>query len=126
MSWNLSSVLATATEVVIDVPAAAAETRLLRLGEAWDPRWTLEVDGEAVGEPLVLDGYAAGWLVDGEAHRVVVRFGPQGAVEATFAMSALALVGVTAIAVLPPTVLPRRRRRGADGSSAPPPAGAAP
>lgn len=108
----------TATEVVIDVPAADAPSRILRLGEAWDPRWTLEVDGVSVGEPIVVDGYAAAWLLDGDAHRVVVRFGPQGAVEASFALSAVALVGVTAIAVLPPVAPSRRRRRAGRAAAA--------
>lgn len=112
-----------ATELVIDVPAADVASRVLRLGEAWDPRWTLEVDGEAADEPLVVDGYSSGWLLDGEAHRVVVRFGPQRAVRATFAASSLALVVVTALAVLPPSVLPARRR---EQGASPPPADAPP
>jgi hypothetical protein len=39
-------------------------------------------------------------------------------VRATFAASALALVGVTAMAVLPPSMVRRRRRRVRDGSPA--------
>ncbi|HRW37076.1 MAG: DUF3367 domain-containing protein [Acidimicrobiales bacterium] len=96
-----------ATELAIDVPASEVGSRVLRLGEAWDPRWTLEVDGVDAGEPMVVDGYSSGWLLDGDAHRLEVRFGPQQAVRATFVASSLALVGVTALAVLPP---PRRRR----------------
>ncbi|MEZ5183473.1 MAG: hypothetical protein R2702_16600 [Acidimicrobiales bacterium] len=108
----------TATEVAIDVPASEATSRVLRLGEAWDPRWTLEVDGVDAGEPMVVDGYSSGWVLDGEAHRLVVRFGPQQAVRVTFVASSLALVGVTALAVLPP-VLPARRRRRPGRASGP-------
>jgi arabinofuranan 3-O-arabinosyltransferase len=100
----------TATELVLDVPASAVDDRLLRLGEAHDARWVLEVDGTDAGEPIVLDGWSTGWRIDGEAHRLVVRFGPQSAVEATFVASAASLVVVTALAVLPPGLVARRRR----------------
>jgi arabinofuranan 3-O-arabinosyltransferase len=104
-----------ATRLELAVPASAAGDRLLRIGEAFDERWTLELDGRNAGPPILVDGYSVGWRIDGDAHRAVITFGPQRAVEATFVASALAVVVVLAVAVLPVSILPasvRRRRRG--------------
>ncbi|MGN6696359.1 MAG: alpha-(1-_3)-arabinofuranosyltransferase domain-containing protein, partial [Aquihabitans sp.] len=114
-----------ATEIDMQVAAAASGSRYLRLGEAYDDRWTLSVDGVDAGPPILVDGYSTGWLIDAKAHRLVATFGPQGAVRATFAASAVAVVGVTAIALLPaPAVLQRRRRRSVEPAAAPPAGGA--
>jgi hypothetical protein len=61
-----------------------------------------------------VDGYSTGWLIDGGAHRMVVTFGPQRAVQVTFVASAAALVGVSAVALLPALPVRRRRRGDAD------------
>lgn len=115
-----------ATEISMEVPAVDAGSRYLRLGEAYDERWALSIDGVDAGPPILVDGYSSGWLIDGDAHELVATFGPQGAVQATFAASAAAVVGVTAIALLPaPAFLDRRRRREVE-PSVPPPAGGAP
>jgi arabinofuranan 3-O-arabinosyltransferase len=113
----------TATTVEMDVAASPAGDRYLRLGEAYDDRWRLSVDGEDAGPPILVDGYSTGWLIDGGAHRLVARFGPQGAVQVTFAASAAAVVGVSAVALLPVPPPLRRRRRERDGAAA---AGGAP
>ncbi len=85
----------------------------MRLGEAYDTRWTLLVDGRDAGEPLLVDGYSAGWRVPAGAHHLEVVFSPQRAVRITFVASALSVVGVVAIALLPvpPPLAARRRRR---------------
>ena len=117
-----------ATRVDMQVPASASGDRFLRLGEAYDDRWTLRIDGEDAGPPILVDGYSTGWLIDGDAHHLVATFGPQAAVQVTFAASALGVVGVTAIALLPvPPALDRRRQR-REQAPAPtaPPAGGAP
>jgi len=101
-----------ATEVDMEVAASTSGARYLRLGEAFDERWSLAVDGVDAGPPILVDGYSTGWLIDGKAHRLVATFGPQRAVEVTFVASAAAVVGVTAVALLPaPPFLVRRRRR---------------
>ena len=103
-----------ATTVDMEIGASKDGARLLRLGEAWDPRWTLKVDGKDAGEPIVVDGYATGWRIDGKAHHLEAGFGPQFAVESTFAMSLIGVVGVVGVIVLPPppeAVVRRFRRR---------------
>jgi arabinofuranan 3-O-arabinosyltransferase len=110
----------TATTIEMEVGATDAGDRFLRLGEAYDERWRLSIDGVDAGPPILVDGYSTGWLIDGDAHRLVATFGPQAAVQATFVASAAAVVGVTAMALLPaPAVLRRRRREGKDASSSP-------
>lgn len=104
-----------ATTVEMEVGASAAGDRFLRLGEAYDERWRLSVDGVDAGPPILVDGYSTGWLIDGDAHRLVATFGPQAAVQVSFVASAAAVVGVTAIALLPAPVALRRRRRERDG-----------
>jgi arabinofuranan 3-O-arabinosyltransferase len=99
-----------ATRLELEVPASSEGHRYLRIGEAFDERWSLELDGRDAGPPIVVDGYATGWRIDGDAHRAVVTFGPQRAVEGTFMASALALVGITAVALLPAPASLRRRR----------------
>lgn len=100
------------TRMSLEVGAASGP-RYLRIGEAFDERWTLTVDGEDAGPPILVDGYSTGWRIDGAPHRLEVRFAPQRAVQATFAVSAAALVGVVALAVLPAPAAVRRRRQGA-------------
>lgn len=108
----------TATSVDLRIGAADGP-RYLRLGEAYDERWRLEVDGVDAGPPVLLDGYSVGWRIDEGAHDLRVTFGPQRAVRATFAASAAALVGVTAIAVLPAPSAWRRRDDEADAADEP-------
>ncbi len=102
----------TATMVHLRADQASGD-RYLRLGQAYDARWTLSVDGKDAGTPILLDGYSVGWRIDGDPHDLVVRFAPQGAVRGTFVVSAAAVVGVVAIAVWPGAAPIRRRRRGA-------------
>lgn len=112
-----------ATEVHLRVSSGTG-ARYLRLGEAFDDRWTLSVDGRDAGRPVVIDTYSSGWRLDPGAHDLVARFAPQRAVQGTFVASAGALVGVTALAVLPPPDAIRRRRPLAPQGAEP--AGAAP
>ena len=100
-----------ATRIDMTVPGTTAGTRYLRLGEAFDERWTLSIDGHDAGLPILLDGYSTGWKIDGRRHHLVARFGPQRAVEVTFIASAASVVGVTAVALLPTPGFVRRRRR---------------
>lgn len=101
-----------ATRVEMDVPASSIGARYLRLGEAFDERWSLTVDGRDAGPPILVDGYSTGWLIDAKPHHLVAVFGPQKAVQVSFVASAIGVVGVTMVALLPtPPALRRRRRR---------------
>ena len=108
---------ASPTRMEMDLSAGAG-LRFVRLGQAFDPRWALEVDGVDYGPPILIDGYSAGWLIDSEAHHLVASFPAQGAVRITLAISAVSVAGVVAVAVLPAPVLwtRRRRRSGSDRS----------
>jgi arabinofuranan 3-O-arabinosyltransferase len=108
---GLSAVASGPTRIEAQVPGAEGP-RYLRIGQAFDARWTLLVDGRDAGEPILLDGYSVGWRLDGRPHRLEVVFGPQRAVQVTFVASALAVVGAVAMVALPaPAVLTTRRRR---------------
>ncbi len=101
----------TATRVEAEVDPVD-EDRFLRLGEAYDPRWTLLADGRDLGEPILLDGYSTGWRIPAGAERLSIEFGPQSAVRVTFAASALAVAGTLGVALLPVPVVLADRRRG--------------
>lgn len=103
------------TRVELEVGRADG-SRILRLGQAFDPRWRLRSDGRDLGPPVLVDGYSAGWRIDGRAQHLVVDFGPQRVVRATAVLSAMALVGVAGLAFAPP---PRRwRARPRSGAAA--------
>ena len=102
----------TATRIEATLGASAEGARLFRLGEAYDDRWSLSIDGRDAGPPILVDGYSTGWRVDGRAHRLVITFSAERVVKATFVLSLAGLVGVVALVVLPaPATDPRRRWR---------------
>lgn len=77
----------------IEVSGAGAPYVLV-LGQAFDPRWTATIDGVDLGPPTVVDGYSAGWVVDGPPeHALEVTYGPQGPADLALGVSVLALVG---------------------------------
>lgn len=108
-----------ATALDLEVDASGGGDRLLRIGRAYDDRWTLAVDGTDAGPPIVVDGYSAGWVIDGDAHRLEVRFAPQRVVEVAFVASAVGLVVVVAAAV--GLIGDRPRRRDDDAEPEPTP-----
>jgi hypothetical protein len=117
-----------ATTIDLEIGASPGP-RIFRLGEAWDDRWTLSIDGHDAGKPLVVDGYATGWRIDGSAHHLEARFGPQFAVKATFEMSLAAAVGLVGVVLLPVSaaeVLDRWRRPATRSPAGRPAAGAPP
>jgi arabinofuranan 3-O-arabinosyltransferase len=67
----------------------------LVLGQSHSEGWSAELDGESLGEPQLVNGYANGWLVDpGEAgtYAVTLKWTPQNVVWVAFALSALAIL----------------------------------
>jgi arabinofuranan 3-O-arabinosyltransferase len=95
---------------------AAQGPYYLVLGQGYDPRWQATIDGQPLGPPQVIDGYAVGWrIADRQEHRIAVRFGPQRWALASLAAS---LAGLILVAVL--LVLPWWRRATAAQPAAPP------
>jgi hypothetical protein len=72
--------------------AEPGEPFWLVLGQSHNPGWIATVDGEALGEPDLVDGFANGWLVtpDAASFQVELRFAPQGRVTAAIVVSVIA------------------------------------
>jgi arabinofuranan 3-O-arabinosyltransferase len=63
--------------------ATPGEPFWLVLGQSFNPGWQARVDGRSLGEPVLVDGFANGWLVtpDDASFSVDMRFTPQGRVD---------------------------------------------
>ena len=60
------------TRIELTVGASDADSWLV-LAQSWNAGWTATVDGESLGAPVLVDGYANGWLLPGsDAQRTVV------------------------------------------------------
>jgi len=85
----------------------------LVLGQGYDPRWHATMDGQALGPPIVIDGYSVGWRITSPGpHQITVQFGPQR--QADLALDA-SLAGLAVVVAL---LLAGRLRRFARGVSA--------
>jgi hypothetical protein len=86
---------------------------LFMTGRGFDRRWVGTIDGQPLGEPALVDGYAVGWRIDqpGE-HDIQVRFFPQRPTSLGLWFGAAALVGCVGLAVIPNRLRFSRRRRG--------------
>jgi arabinofuranan 3-O-arabinosyltransferase len=79
----------------------------LVLGQSFSEGWRGTCDGRSLGEPRPVNGYANGWLAPADCRSVAFDYGPQGAAQVGYAISAavcLVLLGLVAVGVL------RRRR----------------
>ena len=72
--------------------ATPGEPFWLVLGQSFNEGWTASIDGEAIADPELVDGFANGWQVvpDAESFVVDLRFAPQRRVDLAIAVSALA------------------------------------
>jgi arabinofuranan 3-O-arabinosyltransferase len=66
---------------------------VLMLGEGYDARWRATVDGRSLGSPIVLDGYATGWVLPAGEHHIEVRYGPQRWTDLALLVSLTTLLG---------------------------------
>jgi hypothetical protein len=68
----------------------------LVLGQSWSDGWTARADGDDLGPPVLIDGFANGWLVEPTAPgpvAVTMAWSPQRIVWGAIAVSAVAAVG---------------------------------
>jgi hypothetical protein len=80
----------------------------LVLGQSHNPGWTATIDGDALGEPALVDGFANGWLVtpDSSTFEVAMRFAPQQRVNVAIVVSLVsALVCLALLIRRPRTVV---------------------
>jgi arabinofuranan 3-O-arabinosyltransferase len=98
--------------VSMDLEVRADEPTWLVLGQSWSDGWKATVNGKDLGEPVLVDGFANGWLVDpGDAGVVTVelRWTPQKIVWAGLGISIVGALVCLAI-VLASLVLGARSR----------------
>ncbi len=73
-------------------------------GQSHNPGWTATVDGEALGEPVLVDGFANGWLITprSESFEVGLRFAPQQRVNLAIVLSIVAALVCLALVIRRP------------------------
>ncbi|HEX6421414.1 MAG TPA: alpha-(1-_3)-arabinofuranosyltransferase family protein [Acidimicrobiales bacterium] len=84
--------------------AAPGEPFWLVLGQSHNAGWTATVAGESLGEPVLVDGFANGWLVTptDDTFEVDLRFAPQRRVDLAIVLSALAALACLGLALRRP------------------------
>lgn len=79
------------------IPAATQDMVVLS-GRGYDPRWKLSVNGRSAGEPELINGWEASWLVRPQrAGPADLGFGPQRLVWIGLTVTLLTLVGIAAM-----------------------------
>lgn len=81
-------------------------------GQGMTDQWRATLGGADLGDPLVVDGYAAGWRIEGRAgDRIEARYGPAAVAGWAWGASLLAAVGALVLArrrgTLAPLASPR-------------------
>lgn len=127
-----------ATEIRLAVSNAHAPFVLVA-GESLNKGWQAFAGGTGLGAPVLVDGFANGWIVDakqlaavgkGGSFDVTIRYGPQREVDLALGISATAVLACLLIVLASAVTGLRRRRRQAtvEAVSAPldPEAGTAP
>lgn len=104
----------TADSVTVRIDRAVAGSPFwLAFGQSWNEGWHAAIDGTDLGRPVLVDGFANGWLIDPQtaSFEVTLEFTPQRRVDIALRASLLAAL-VCVLLVL-------RRPRAAASSSAP-------
>ena len=97
-SGDVDAVRHSDTSYTVRVPGRDAG-RWLVLGQSHNRGWQATIDGNDLGPPVVIDGFANGWLLHaGEAATVELRWTPQRLVDWALRISALAAAAVALIA----------------------------
>jgi arabinofuranan 3-O-arabinosyltransferase len=77
---------------VTGVRVALSKPSWLVLGESYDAGWQATCNGRLLGPSRVIDGYGNGWLAPAGCRQVAFTFGPQGEVNKSYVISAVAVV----------------------------------
>ena len=87
--------------------ATPGEPFWLVLGQSHNPGWNATLDGDGLGEPVLVDGFANGWLVtpDADSFQVDMQFAPQQRVNVAIVLSLLAAVMCLVLVVRRPRVV---------------------
>jgi arabinofuranan 3-O-arabinosyltransferase len=102
------------TDAKIDVQGVNGPY-LLVFAQGFDPRWRGSIDGESLGPPSVVDGYAVGWRIDRPGdHRITITFAPQRVVRVSIASSGTMLLLAVGVALFGSRRPPRHGRRTQD------------
>ena len=75
----------------------------LVLGQSLSDGWQAELEGESLGEPRLVNGYANGWLVDpggAGTYTVTLRWTPQNVIWIAMALSVLAIIVCLGVVVV--------------------------
>jgi arabinofuranan 3-O-arabinosyltransferase len=85
--------------VSMDVRVRADQPTWLVLGQSWSKGWKASIGGKDLGAPVLVDGFANGWLIDpGEgAVTVELRWTPQRLIWAGLGISVLGALACLAI-----------------------------
>ena len=98
-----------ATGMRVEVRGATPGRPLwLELGQSFTPAWQASIDGRVVDGPVLIDGFANGWLVEppSASFTVDLRFTPQRVVWVALAVSALAILVCLVLAFWPAPRVP--------------------
>jgi hypothetical protein len=84
--------------------AERGEPFWLVLGQSHNAGWTATVDGESLGQPALVDGFANGWLVTptSASFQVEMRFAPQQRVNLAIVVSLVSALACLALAIRRP------------------------
>ncbi len=91
---------------VSGVRLSGAAGHWLVLGQSYNRGWRAYCGDHSLGEPVAIDGFANGWLVDRDCPRASFRFQPQRAVQWGYWIS-----GIACLLLLGFLLIRRRRRR---------------
>ena len=89
------------TRVVADVPGTDQAYDLV-LGYSYDSRWHASLEGQDLGPPRPVNGFAMGWrIAPGDSGQVVMTYGPQRLYVVALVVSAFAVVAMLLVVSMP-------------------------